>query len=317
MRKATFLLGALALVSSVAYAKEVVPAVEEVVIAEETVKEQPKLVVTHIGQEIEIENQSGADDFDDVWLFNTVGMKYNDWTFGLKAGKQWNVDFDNGIHSDTHRLELDAWKKVSDNLKLGARYRGQKDRDRIVVRYDYNNGFLWSAGDFWYQSNNNEVGRPNGTADNYEMEWFPIGFQYGPFKAGYFVNGILYVGDNGEGQQNYYLEHQIRSYLSLYKGEKLSVNAEYRITLHHENDYEDKEGGVKKDYRVYDDFGRHRIYLGASYQVNENLNIYGKYGYEFRDWSYENTTEKKWLANKDNHSLDNYQNIIVGWKYTF
>ncbi len=313
MRKALLLLGALSLVSSVAYAKEVIPTVEEVVVVEE-VKEQPKLTVTHVGQEIEIENPNGTDDFDDTWLFNTVGLKYEDWTFGLTAAKQWNVDFDNGIHSDNHRLVLDAWKKTTDNLKLGVRYRGQKDYDRYVLRYDYSNGILWSAGDFWYQATNQVAG---GQTDNFEMEWFPIGLQYGPFKVGYFMDGIKYIGDISAGEQESYLEHQIRAYATLYKGEKLSITTEARVSLHTDADYKDNANGTKKGYRVYDDFGRNRIYLGASYQVTENLNVYGKYGYEFRDWSYENTTEKAWLADKNNHSQEGFQDIIVGWKYTF
>lgn len=289
MRKTLLLLASLGIISA-AYA------------------EQPTLVVTNIGQEIEIENQSGGADFDDTWLFNMVGLKYGDWTFGLKAGKMWSTDFTDGIHGKSHRLELDVWKKVTDDLKLGVRYRGQKDRDRLTLRYDYNNGFLWSAGDFWYQSNN-EINTDNG--DNYEIEWFPLGFQYGPFKAGYFINGIWYVGDMDKEQQESYVDHQIRSYLTLYSGEKLTVNAEWRLTLNNTNKYEDRT----KVYREYDDFGRNRIYLGASYQVNENLNVYGKYGYEFRDWKYSKGTEEDWL--KSNSSQENYQNIIVGWKYTF
>ena len=170
---------------------------------------------------------------------------------------------------------------------------------------------LWSAGDFWYQSNNEEAKRPKGTADNYEIEWFPIGFQYGPFKTGYFINGIWYVGDMAKEQQKSFVDHQIRSYLTLYKGEKLTVNAEYRITLNNTNKYEDRT----KVYREYDDFGRNRIYLEADYKVNESLNIYGKYGYEFRNWKYSNGSEKDYF--KDNLSQENYQNIIVGWKYTF
>ena len=53
MKKLALLLGALSLVSSVAYAKEVVPAVEEVVVVEEAapVAAAPALRVTSFGQE--------------------------------------------------------------------------------------------------------------------------------------------------------------------------------------------------------------------------------------------------------------------------
>lgn len=270
--------------------------------------EEPKLTVTNIGQEIEIENQSGRADFDDVFFWNFVGLKYDNWTFGFKGAKRWSIDTDDGIHSTKSRMMWDVWHKTTDNLKLGFRYRNEATYDRFVARYDYNNGLLWSAGDFWYQSNNEVNGNNN---DNYEMEWFPIGVQYGPFKVGYFMNGIMYVGDLAVGQQESYLEHQIRAYATLYKGEKLTVTTEARVTLHHENDYEG--GKDKKGYRVYDDFGRNRIYLGADYKVNENLNVYGKYGYEFRDYKYKND----WTVNDEEHSTENYQNIIVGWNYKF
>ena len=60
MKKLALLLGALSLVSSVAYAKEVVPAVEEVVVVEEAapVAAAPALRVTYFGQSIEIDNYS-------------------------------------------------------------------------------------------------------------------------------------------------------------------------------------------------------------------------------------------------------------------
>jgi opacity protein-like surface antigen len=64
MKKLALLVGALSLVSSVAYAKEVVPAVEEVVVVEEVkaVEAAPALTVTYVGQGLEIDNTSGAED---------------------------------------------------------------------------------------------------------------------------------------------------------------------------------------------------------------------------------------------------------------
>ena len=76
MKKLALLLAALGVVSAAAYAA-------------------PELTVTNFGQSIETENVSNGDyDIDDLWLWNTVGLKYGDWSFGLTAGKQWAVDFD-------------------------------------------------------------------------------------------------------------------------------------------------------------------------------------------------------------------------------
>lgn len=271
--------------------------------------EQPKLEVTHVGQEIEIENQAGNEDFDEVNLFNMVGLKYEDWTFGLQAGKQWGINLgDNSdISSKNHRLQIDVWNKVTDELKLGARFRGTKEYDRWYARWDYKHGMLWSAGDIWYQAENGSAKQ-----DTLQFEVFPIGLQYGPLKVGYFINYVQQMGDVKDGEKDYYLEHQIRAYATLYKGEKLTVTTEGRFTLAADNEYKGAEPG----YRHYDNFGRNRIYLGGSYQWTENLSVYANYGYEFRDWKYENgDTEAKQSA-KD-RTADNYQDIIVGWKYTF
>lgn len=271
--------------------------------------EQPKLVVTNVGQEIEIENENGKQDYDQVNLFNNVGLKYGDWSFGLQAGKQWNVNLgdDSGIHSQNHRLQLDAWKKVTDDLKLGARFRGTSDYDRWYVRWDYNNGLLWSAGDVWYQAENKA---DNGVAkDSLQFEVFPVGVQYGPVKVGYFLNYVEFLGNiDAKGQENY-IEHQIRAYATLYKGEKLTVSTEGRFTLSSDKDMKDDAG-----YRTYDSFGRTRIYLGADYKLTENLNVYAKYAYEFRDWKYEDGDHRSNYAGK---GAENYQDIIVGWNYKF
>ena len=101
--------------------------------------EAPTLKVTSIGQEIEIENENGNQTFNDVWLWNNVNLEYGDWQFGLTAGKQWSVDFDgDGAHSDNGRLQMDVWKKVTPDLKLGTRLRLQDDYDRYYARWDYN-----------------------------------------------------------------------------------------------------------------------------------------------------------------------------------
>lgn len=269
--------------------------------------EQPKLEVTNVGQELYIENKSSNEDLNDVFFWNKVGLKYGEnWTFGLQAAKRWSMDHDAGIHSTNHRIMLDAWYKVNSDLKVGTRYRSESKYDRYYARYDWKHGMLWSAGDFWYQSNNEGKGH----TDNVEMEWFPVGLQYGPFKIGYFVNGVKFVGDVDNEDKESYLEHQIRAYATLYKGEKLTVTTEARVTLSADEEYK----GGKTGYRTYDDFGRNRIYLGADYKVSENLNVYTKYGWEFREWKYEDgMTEKTY----NGHSEDYYGEFTLGWNYKF
>lgn len=268
--------------------------------------EQPKLEVTNVGQEIEIENDEGNQDFDQVNLFNNVGLKYGDWSFGLQAGKQWSID-GSSIHSSNYnsagRLQLDVWKKVNDDLKLGARFRGTTNYDRWYARWDWKHGMLWSAGDVWYQAENQDADK-----DSLQFEVFPIGVQYGPVKVGYFLNYVKNLGTINDKEKEDYIEHQIRAYATLYKGEKLTISTEGRFTLCADDSYKGDEPG----YRHYDDFGRTRIYLGADYKLTENLNVYAKYAYEFRDWKYENGKQRS-----DYHTGENYQDIIVGWNYKF
>ena len=294
MKKLALLLTALGLVSAAAYAA-------------------PELTVTHVGQEIEIENEDhNGTDLDDVWLFNNVGLAYGDWTFGLTAGKEWDVNFedhdktDKGVKSGASRLQIDVWNKVTDDLKLGFRYRGSKTYDRFYARWDYNHGMFWSSGDAWYQAES-ATGASN---DTLQFEVFPIGVKYGAFKVGYFLNYVKTLGDtsvvtDGKLVKEDYIEHQIRAYATLYKGERLTLTTEGRFTISADESYEKPTA-----HREYDDFGRTRLYLGADYKVTENLNVYGKYGYEFRDWRLED-------GEKDDHKANAYQDFVVGWKYTF
>ena len=299
MKKLALLLTALGLVSAAAYAA-------------------PELTVTNVGQEIEIENEDhNGTDLDDVWLFNNVGLAYGDWSFGLQAGKQWDVNLDDdngknkGVKSGDSRLQLDVWKKVTDDLKLGFRYRGYDEKARYYARWDYNHGMFWSSGDVWYE-NVETAGKP----DWWKGEIFPIGLKYGAFKVGYFIDYEKTVGTDNAGDANEYFEHQIRAYATLYKGERLTLTTEGRFTISADYDYEGKPVTAGKDgYRHYDDLGRTRIYLGADYKVTENLNVYGKYGYEFRDWAFEDNAGAN--GYKDDHTGNAYQDFVIGWKYTF
>ena len=297
MKKLALLLAALGVVSAAAYAA-------------------PELTVTSVGQEIEIENEDhNGTDLDDVWLFNNVGLAYGDWSFGLQAGKQWGVNFDDGdngkekgVKSEDSRLQIDVWKKVTDDLKLGFRYRGHKNYDRYYARWDYSHGMFWSSGDVWYEATNGSgLTKMTDKVDWVKSEFFPIGLKYGAFKVGYFINYNKAVGSMEESQQEDYFEHQIRAYATLYKGEKVTLTTEGRFTISAENGY---NGADAADYRHYDDFGRNRIYLGLDYQATENLKTYIKYGYEFRDWKVEG-------KDANDHKANAYQYFIVGWSYKF
>ena len=170
---------------------------------------------------------------------------------------------------------------------------------------------FWSSGDVWYE-NVETAGKP----DWWKGEIFPIGLKYGAFKVGYFIDYEKTVGTDNAGDANEYFEHQIRAYATLYKGERLTLTTEGRFTISADYDYEGKPVTAGKDgYRHYDDLGRTRIYLGADYKVTENLNVYGKYGYEFRDWAFEDNAGAN--GYKDDHTGNAYQDFVIGWKYTF
>ena len=262
----------------------------------------PELTVTNFGQSIETENVSNKTyDIDDIWLWNTVGLKYDDWSYTLTAGKHWsaNYDHDKEIKSTNHRLQFDVSRKINDNLTLKGRYRGQNNFDRFQVGYDFNYGMLWSAGDFWYQFNDT-------ANDNLETEWFPIGLKYGAFKVGYFINYVKTLGDTSlAGVKEDYIEHQIRAYAPLYNGERLSLSTEARVTISADESYEKPFA-----HREYDDFGRNRLYLKANYAVSENLNVFGTVGYEMRDWRLEDGKD-------DDHTEKYYSNFVIGYNYKF
>lgn len=282
MKKLALLLAALGVVSAAAYAA-------------------PELTVTNFGQSIETENVANGADIDDIWLWNTVGLKYEDWTFGLTAGKHWtaNYDHEDEINSTNHRLQFDVSRKINDNLTLKGRYRGQNSFDRFQLGYDFSYGMLWSAGDFWYQFNDT-------TNDNLETEWFPIGVKFGALKVGYFINYVKTLGDTSlAGVKEDYIEHQIRAYAPLYTGEKLSLTTEARITISADESYEKPFA-----HKEYDDFGRNRLYLKANYAVSENLDVFGTVGYEVRDYRYEDKAV-------DDGSAKYYSNVVVGYNYKF
>ena len=285
MKRIPLLLAALGVVSAAAYAA-------------------PELTVTNIGQELEMEHDNGTDDTA-IWLWNSVGLKYDDWSFGLTAGKKWNYDNDGedkGITSNNHRLQFDVSKPVTDNLTLKGRYRGEKNLDRFQVGYDYSYGMFLSSGDFWYDFYNDGGAQGH---DELLTEWFPIGVKIGPVTAKYFVDYREDLGGRDEGQRESYIEHQLRLYAPLYKWDKLSLSTEARITIHHDEEYVGDKG-----YTAFEDFGKNRVYLKANYAVSESLNVYANYFYEFKEKEGRNGAP-------DPESTANTQNLVLGWSYKF
>ena len=290
MKKLALLLAALGVVSAATYAA-------------------PELTVTSIGQEVEIEHTNGSDDTT-AWLYNNVGLAYGDWTFGLKGAKQWNYDdTDNynakgewegkGVSSKDSRLDLEAWRKINDDLRLGVKYRGQDDFARYMVMYNYNHGMFLSNGDFWYQVNENGN-------DTLRAEWFPVGVNLGPVTFKYLMDYSKTVGTVQENKEKSSIEHQLRAYAPLYKGERFAVNTEIRHTLHQERDM-DHDAGYDN---VFEDFGRTRIYLKTSYAMTENLNVYANYAYQFGEFDGRNGKPAPKTKNY-------YQNFTFGWTYKF
>ena len=281
MKRIPLLLAALGVVSAAAYAA-------------------PELRVTSIGQEVEMEHTNGKDTTT-AWLYNNVGLAYGDWSFGFQGAKKWSYnDKNDDVAGVDNRIQIDAWKRINEDLKLGVRYRGDKELERFMVRYDYSHGMFLSAGDFWYQVND-----VAGTADTLRAEWFPIGVKIGPVTAKYLIDYTKDTGARAGIEEESYIEHQLRLYAPLYKWDRLSLSTEARITLHAEKDVADGSG-----YEAFEDFGKNRLYLKANYAVSENLNVYANYAYEFRE-------KEGRDGAKDPESTGNYQNLTFGWSYTF
>ena len=279
MKKLALLLAALGVVSAAAYAA-------------------PELTVTSIGQEVEMEHKNGTEDTT-AWLYNNVGLAYGDWSFGFQGAKQWKYnDKNDNIKGSDNRIQIDAWKRINEDLKLGVRYRGDKELQRFMARYDYSHGMFLSAGDFWYQVNDT-------SNDTLRAEWFPIGVKIGPVTAKYLCDYTKVTGERAGTDEKSSIEHQLRLYAPLYKADRFSLSTEARITLHADKDIADGSG-----YLAWEDFGRNRLYLKAKYAVSENLGVYVNYAYEF------NENERRDGSTED-EATPNYQNLTFGWSYTF
>lgn len=284
MKKLALLLAALGVMSATTFAAE------------------SALRITNVGQEVEIENTSGGEDIGESVYFGTsVGLAYKDWTFGVTGAKRWAVDTKD-TDSITGRVVLDAWKNY-DNYKLGFRFRSEKDYDRYYGRVAWNHNMLWGAADIWYESKTKSDGAD--ANDTLRGEVYPIGVQYKGVRLGWFVDYTKTLGTLKANSMEESFEHQLRFYAPLYKGEKLTVQTEIRHTLHNNKEYKEKTA-----HKVYDDFGRTRVYLKNNYKVNESLNVYFNYAYEFRDWEAKDGT-----VNTDSDRY--FGDIVFGWNYKF
>ncbi|WP_427041917.1 hypothetical protein HUW86_00670 [Fusobacterium sp. SB021] len=312
MKKLALLLGALSLVSSVAYAKEVVPAVEEVVVVEEAapVAAAPMLRVTNVGQYIEIDNYSrhvgkggaGDDKLDigNVMLGHQVGLAYgDDWTFNLMARKGWDTDTDDGMHSAGHRIDIDVWRSF-DNFSVGARWRQEANKDRYLLRTKYNYGMFSGWVDAGYESQNGE----GGVSDNWYSEGMPVAVTVGPVTAGYYYEWDDVVDYHKATTYEGSLRHQIRLMAPLYTGEKLGLSAEYRYQFAEDKEY--------KENKEWQENNRHIAILNANYALTENLSVYGYYQYEWNKYEVHDGGK-----NAEDLGDDYYGEFAIGWNYAF
>ena len=314
MKKLALLLGALSLVSSVAYAKEVVPAVEEVVVVEEVKPvAAPALRVTSFGQGLEFDNTSGnkADIAEGMHFSNSVGLAYgDDWTFGLMARKTWKVDTDDHINSTgSFRIDMDAWRDFG-NYSLGARWRQEKDMDRFYLRGKYEYGMFSGDLDVAYQSTNVE---DDAIKDGYYIEGTPVAVTVGPVTVGYYfkTENNIAVGDN-EGV-DYWFRHQLRVGMPIYQGEKLNVGVQYAWEFANNLELADENA----TYSYKHDSNSHILWLNGSYKVTENLTIDGYYEYDMFKWEKEGNGTKGVGDQTNEDSNKYYGEFYLGWTYTF
>ena len=268
--------------------------------------EEPALKVTNFGQSIEVENVSGNSNIGETWFWNNLGMKYDDWTFSLQFGKQWDLDTDKGVVGNNGRVQLSAVKSFG-NYYLGVKTRFQQNYDRYHLLAGWNYENFYGDYDFYYESQQGTD--MSSTPDSLKMEIFPVGVKYGDFKAAWFIEGHKSVGGERNDKEESYITNQLRFYAPIYKGEKLTLNTEYRLTLMEDKDvYKPTKG-----YVTVKDFGRHRVYLKSNYVVNDSLSVFLNYGYQISD--YEGNSEEKVKANVDSDRY--WGDVEFGWNYKF
>ena len=310
MKKLALLLAALS-VASVSYAKEVMPeaapVVEEVVVEQEVVevKAAPVLRVTSIGQALEIDNTSGAEDIGEaVHLANTVGLAIGDnWTFELMARKTWSASMDDyvkdgktysdGMKSAGHRVDLSATRHF-ENFAVGLKWRTEEDIEKFYIPVSYNYGMVsgWATPAF--------VNYDNKSSDAWYLEAMPVIVKYGPVALGYYFEGEEETGSGDE----HFADHQVRLMLDLYSTDNFRLGAEYWYQFASEH----KEYKVaKKAYEEYEN-NKHVAVLSAAYDLTQNLTVDGYYRYDFNKYD--------GLVNVTKAD-DYYGEFCVGWTYNF
>ena len=314
MKKAALLLGTILAVGSSAYAKEVLPVVEEVqetiIVAEVTPQPQPLFKSVTVGQSLEIDNTSGGKNIgEDVIFMNTVDLDTENWDFTIGAGKVFSSDThssNGGLYDrGSSRLELQAIRNF-DNWFLGAKVRSQSEYDRWYLRtgYDYDMFSGWMDAQYFSMS--------EGKEDYIQVEVMPLNIKFGPIKAGYYLNYKDYRGDGQKdttGLLRRSYDHQLRAYAPLYNGDKLDLSLEYRLGLHNSANYKDKTAGV--GYKAYKDFEYNALILNASYNFTEAFDVYGYYRYDIN--RFEGKDGK--ITNADDQRY--YGEFQIGWSYTF
>lgn len=276
--------------------------------------EQSTLKVTNISQEIEMENENGKQTFDDIWLWNRINMSYDDWSFGLTAGKDWAIDLNGqGTQSKAERIQLNASKKINEELILGTAWRMEDSLDKYYGNWNYDNGFYWSYGEYWYEAQNSTN---SSSPDSINIETIPLGIKLKNLKLAYYLGYYNMLGTIDKNEKENEIEHQLRIFADLYKNQKWNISTEVRFTLYHELEF----NGNNTQYRKYKSFGKNRAYLYITYQATENLIVYGRYGYEWRNWQYKNGDLRENYGdfkNSKGHAANNYQNFAIGWTYNF
>lgn len=314
MKKIAFLLAALS-VASVSYAKEVLPEAEPVVeevVVEETaveVKSAPVLRVTSVGQYLEIDNTSGAEDIGEgVHFGNSVGLALGDnWTFDLMARKTWSASTDDyvkdnekhsdGMESNGHRIDIQATRHF-ENFSVGLKWRGEQDMDRFYIPVSYDFGMIsgWATPAYSFMNEGNDD-------DAWYLEAMPLTVKYGPVALGYYFEGTKSTGDD----DNHEYDHQVRLMLDVYKTDRFALGAEYWYQFAYENQTE--EAGKLVDY--YEN-NKHTGVIKAAYDVTENLTVDGYYRYDFNKYDeFDGKTKATGKAD------DYYGEFYVGWTYKF
>lgn len=309
MKKIAFLLAGLS-VASASYAKEVLPVAEPVVepvVVEEKVevKSAPVLRLTSVGQYLEIDNTSGAEDIGEkVHFGNKVGLALGDnWTIDLMARKTWSASTDewtdsegevhgDGMNSKGHRIDLGAMRHF-ENFAVGFKWRGEQDGDKFYIPFNYNIGMFsgWFTPAYKFYD--------DGHSDSYYLEAMPIVAKYGPVALGYYFEGEKFTGENDD----HFYDHQVRLMADLFATDRFRLGAEYWYQFAYEKQNEEQGKPTEK----YEN-NKHTGVIRAAYDVTENLTVDGYYRYDFNQYDeFENIT-------KDD---DYYGEFYVGWTYNF